>query len=221
MHRKVDCPPEERGYPKHVWNGRLRSEMRSNPLPFYIPFFTEKVPLSYTFHWEMVPLSRTSLKDCVPFNPHTQFETKFSDDHLLYGYEIWRHKYRWLNHFWVKMHFFSSSFNNKSKYCDKMMQSASLCVMSSAKKLAFTAVLTWLLIGHFRVPPSLCFKTRVGAQPLIWKSFFILTQIKLIFTRKVVHLASFWKWVFLELGTGLFLVKSKMATIVGDITGLQ
>ena len=50
-----------------------------------------------------------------------------------------------------------------------------------------------LSIGHFRVPPGLCFKTRVGAQPLIWKSFFILMQIKLIFTRKVVHLASFWK----------------------------
>ena len=50
------------------------------------------------------------------------------------------------------------------------------------------------LIRHFRVPPGLCFKTRVGAQPLIWKSFFILMQIKLIFTRKVVHLASFWKW---------------------------
>ena len=46
-------------------------------------------------------------------------------------------------------------------------------------------------IGHFRVPRGLCFKTRVGAQPLIWKSFFILIQIKLIFTRKVVHLASF------------------------------
>ena len=46
-------------------------------------------------------------------------------------------------------------------------------------------------IGHFRVPPGLCFKTRVGAQPLIWKSFFILMRIKLIFTRKVVHLASF------------------------------
>ena len=89
------------------------------------------------------------------------------------------------------------------------MQSASLCVMSSTKKLAFTAVLTWLLIGHFRVPPSLCFKTRVGAQPLIWKSFFILIQIKLIFTRKVVHLASFWKWGFLELGTGLFLVNPR------------
>ena len=43
----------------------------------------------------------------------------------------------------------------------------------------------------FRVPPGLCFKARVGAQPLIWQSFFILMQIKLIFTRKVVHLASF------------------------------
>ena len=58
-------------------------------------------------------------------------------------------------------------------------------------------------IGHFRVPPGLCFKTRLSAQPLIWKSFFILMQIKLIFTRKVEHLASFWKWGFLELGSGL------------------
>ena len=33
------------------------------------------------------------------------------------------------------MHFFSSSFNNKSKYCDKMMQSASLCVLSSTKEI--------------------------------------------------------------------------------------
>ena len=46
-------------------------------------------------------------------------------------------------------------------------------------------------IGHFRVPPSLFFKTKVAAQPLIWKSFFILMEIKHIFTRKVVHLASF------------------------------
>ena len=46
-------------------------------------------------------------------------------------------------------------------------------------------------ICHFRVPPGLCFKTRVCAKPLIWKSFFILVQIKLILTRKVVHLASF------------------------------
>ena len=29
-------------------------------------------------------------------------------------------------------------------------------------------------------------------------------QIKLIFTRKIVHLASFWKWGFLKLKSGLF-----------------
>ena len=58
-------------------------------------------------------------------------------------------------------------------------------------------------IGHFRVPPGLCIKTRLSAQPLIWKWFFILMQIKLIFIRKVVYLASFWKWGLLELGSGL------------------
>ena len=51
--------------------------------------------------------------------------------------------------------------------------------------------------------PGLCFKTRVGAQPLIWKLFFILMQIKLLFTSKIVHLGSFWKRGFLELGSGL------------------
>ena len=35
-----------------------------------------------------------------------------------------------------------------------------------------SCVPTILLIGHFRVPPGLCFKMRVGAQPLIRKSFF-------------------------------------------------
>ena len=70
------------------------------------------------------------------------------------------------------------------------------------------------VIGHFRVPPGLCFKTRVGAQPLIWKSFLILMQIKLIFTRKVVHLASFWKWGFLELGRGLLHKGGSQSTVV-------
>ena len=60
-------------------------------------------------------------------------------------------------------------------------------------------------IGQFRVPPGLCIKTRLRAQPLIWKWFFILVQIKLIFTRKLVHLASFWNWGFLKLGSGLLL----------------
>ena len=39
---------------------------------------------------------------------------------------------------------------------------------------------------------------------MIWKWFFIPSKIKLIFTRKVLHLAWFWKWEFLELGDGIF-----------------
>ena len=54
-------------------------------------------------------------------------------------------------------------------------------------------------IGYFRVAPSLCFKAKLGAKPLIWKWRFILMQIKLIFTRKVLHLASFRKWEILAL----------------------
>ena len=37
------------------------SAPRSNPLPFYIPFFSEKAPLLYTFYWKKAPLSYTFL----------------------------------------------------------------------------------------------------------------------------------------------------------------
>ena len=49
------------------------------------------------------------------------------------------------------------------------------------------------------MPQGLCIK--VSAQPLIRKWFFIFRSIKLIFTRKVVHLASVWFWGFLGLGS--------------------
>ena len=39
-------------------------------------------------------------------------------------------------------------------------------------------------IVHFRVPQGLCFKTRVGAQPLIWKSFFHSQANKTHFHKK-------------------------------------
>ena len=58
-------------------------------------------------------------------------------------------------------------------------------------------------VGHFRVPKSFAFKTRLSAKPLLWKWVLIMMQIKLISTTKVSHLASFWKWNFLELGNGL------------------
>ena len=53
------------------------------------------------------------------------------------------------------------------------------------------------LIGHFQVATSR------NEEPLLWKLFFILMQIKLIFTTNVLHVASCWKWEFLELGNGL------------------
>ena len=48
---------------KKVFHGEAPPRKRSNPLPFYLLFSTEKVPLkvplSYTFYWQMVPLSHT------------------------------------------------------------------------------------------------------------------------------------------------------------------
>ena len=43
------------------------SAPRSNSLPFYIPFLTEKIPLLYTFYWQMVPLSHTLFRTFHPF----------------------------------------------------------------------------------------------------------------------------------------------------------
>ena len=44
------------------------SNPRSDPLPFYTKFLTERLPLSYTFYWKMVPFHRPSLDLCIPFN---------------------------------------------------------------------------------------------------------------------------------------------------------
>ena len=55
---------------------------------------------------------------------------------------------------------------------------------------------------------SLCFKPRLSAKLFTWNMIFFDShaQKKLIFTRKVLHLAPFWKWEFLELGNGLIIL---------------
>ena len=68
----------------------------------------------------------------------------------------------------------------------------------------------------FQTTPDLGIKTRLSAQPLIWKWFFILLHIKLIFTRKAVHLASFWKRGFLELGIAYWCLTSTVGSIFGS-----
>ena len=42
----------------------------SNPLPFYISFLTDKLPVSHTFYWQMIPLPRRmpGLELCLPLN---------------------------------------------------------------------------------------------------------------------------------------------------------
>ena len=50
----------DRGFSTEFYTGR------SNSLPFYIPFFTEKVPLS-CIYWQMVPLSHTLFRTLQPF----------------------------------------------------------------------------------------------------------------------------------------------------------
>ena len=47
---------------------REGSALRSNPLPFYIPFLTKKIPFSYIFYWQMVPLSQPIVELCIFLN---------------------------------------------------------------------------------------------------------------------------------------------------------
>ena len=51
--------------------------------------------------------------------------------------------------------------------------------------------------------PEPLFQSEAKCKTIDMKMNFILKQIKLIFTRKVMHLASFWKGKFLEFGNGL------------------
>ena len=61
-------------------------------------------------------------------------------------------------------------------------------------------------IGHFWVSRGLCFKARLlSAKPLIWKRLFSCANVnETRYLKNVLHLASFWKWGFLELGNGPF-----------------
>ena len=43
------------------------SALRSEPLPFYVSFLAEKVPLSYTFHWRIMKGSFKYLNDSFPY----------------------------------------------------------------------------------------------------------------------------------------------------------
>ena len=64
--------------------------------------------------------------------------------------------------------------------------------------------------AHNRPPfpgcPKPLFPSKVDCEAIDMKIIFSLMQITLIFTRKVLHWASFWKWESVKLGNGLCLV---------------
>ena len=59
-------------------------------------------------------------------------------------------------------------------------------------------------IGHFRVPKTLTFKMRLGAQPFLGKWVLFAWEWKMISISKAEHLPSFWNRGPGELGNGLF-----------------
>ena len=59
------------------------------------------------------------------------------------------------------------------------------------------------LIDHFRVPKTVIFKMRLGAQLFLWKWVLFAWEWKMISTSKAEHLPSFWNRGPGELGNGL------------------
>ena len=60
-------------------------------------------------------------------------------------------------------------------------------------------------IGHFRVPKTLSLKTRLSANPFLWKWVLFPWKLKLVFTSMVFYLATIWNRGTGELGNGLSL----------------
>ena len=81
----------------------------------------------------------------------------------------------------------------------------SLSRKSEIQKVCYHGNLTLQFVSLLKIANEhfnckVCRNARLSAKPLTWKWFFIIMQIKLICIRKVLHLASFWKWESLELG---------------------
>jgi len=82
-------------------------------------------------------------------------------------------------------------------------------------------------IGHFRVPKTLTFKMRLGAQPFLCKWVLFAWEWKMISISKAEHLPSFWNrglcgyWTNKkekrELGNGLFSLQRKASQMVVSI----
>ena len=68
-------------------------------------------------------------------------------------------------------------------------------------------------IGHFRVPKTLTFKMRLGAQPFLWNWVWFAWEWKMISISKAEHLPSFWNRGPGQLGNGLLVSLSVFSLI--------
>ena len=69
----------------------------------------------------------------------------------------------------------------------------------------------WRIVSYLASFPKTMFQNEAKCESFDMKMFFILVQLKLIFTWTVLHSAPFWKWEFLELGYGLIGYGSKFS----------
>ena len=82
-------------------------------------------------------------------------------------------------------------------------------------------LLLWTCNRPFPSPSGPLYQNEVKCSAFDKEMIFILMQIKLIVTRKVVHLASFWKWGFLELESGLLItVTTPVRTSLANIRSI-
>ena len=90
----------------------------------------------------------------------------------------------------------------------KLKEVSGVMLVAAARKRSHQWCLTLTpnnteTIDHFRVPPRLCFKTRLGAQPSSWKWVLFAREWKMISISQAEHLTSFWNRGLGELGNGL------------------
>ena len=72
-------------------------------------------------------------------------------------------------------------------------------------------------MGHFRVPKTLTFKMRLGAQPLLWKWVLIAWEWKMISMSKAELLPSSWNRSPGELETGVLMRERSPRLIPGEL----
>ena len=89
----------------------------------------------------------------------------------------------------------TQSFARRAYLFKCVLSSASTCVADrggkSFSRLVLSLLKTSKYKGHFRVPPGPLYQNEVKCSAFDMEINFTLMQIKLIFTRKDEHLASF------------------------------